>query len=117
MIKGRISVITLSYNNLDYYSGCLKSIISQTYDNIEWILCDDCSESFDEKEIREFLDKDSGNLKNIIIHHNNENLGVVKNYRQAIDMATGEYIFYLAIDDMFYDENVLSDVMEYIQKI
>lgn len=114
----RISVITLSYNNLEYYMECLQSIIQQTYENIEWILCDDCSSNFDEYEgkIQKFLKENPGNIQNLQIHRNKKNLGVIKNYEQAIDMATGEYIFYLAIDDMFYDADVLSEVVKYFQE-
>lgn len=115
MKKERISVITLSYNNLEYYKECLKSITQQNYKDIEWILCDDYSDEFAkyESSIKEFLENNTGNIKNYVIHHNERNIGVVKNYKQAIDMATGEYIFYLAIDDMFYDETVLGDVEKY----
>lgn len=115
MKAGRVTVITLSYNNLEFYQECLKSIIKQTYTDIEWLLCDDCSDEFKkyENRIKDFLDENTGNISNYVIHHNKRNLGVVKNYKQAIDMATGEYIFYLAIDDMFYDEKVLEDIVTY----
>lgn len=118
MNTARISVITLSYHNLEYYAECLQSIIRQTYENIEWILCDDCSSNFGEYEekIWKLLKEDSGNIQSIQIHHNEKNLGVVENYKQAIDMATGEYIFYLAIDDLFYDADVLSEVVKYFQE-
>ena len=118
IVDERISVITLSFNNLEYYEECLKSVTEQTYQNIEWILCDDGSENFEynEKNIKTYLKEHGGNVRNIIIHHNEKNMGVVKNYEQAIKMATGEYIFYLAIDDMFYDNNVLSDVVKYFKE-
>jgi len=117
-VEERISVITLAYNNLEYYKECLKSIVEQKYKEIEWILCDDCSENFIyvEKDIRKYLKEHKGNINNVIIHHNKKNMGVVKNYEQAVKMASGEYIFYLAIDDMFYDEYVLSDVVKYFKK-
>lgn len=117
-MEERISVITLAYNNLEYYEECLKSIVEQKYKEIEWILCDDCSENFIyvEKDIRKYLKEHKGNINNVIIHHNKKNMGVVKNYEQAVKMASGEYIFYLAIDDMFYDEYVLSDVVKYFKK-
>ena len=56
-MEERISVITLAYNNLEYYEECLKSIVEQKYKEIEWILCDDCSENFIyvEKDIRKYL--------------------------------------------------------------
>lgn len=115
MVKGRISVITLSYNNLQYYKECLESILCQSYDDIEWILSDDCSNDFDEykNKIEEMVKNSTENISNYVIRQNACNLGVVKNYKQAIDICTGEYIFYLAIDDLFYDKDVLKDVVQY----
>ncbi|MBD5136064.1 MAG: glycosyltransferase [Lachnospiraceae bacterium] len=117
MVKGRISVITLSYNNLQYYKECLESILCQSYHDIEWILSDDCSDDFGEyiNKIEEMVRNNTGNISNYVIRQNSCNMGVVKNYKQAIDICTGEYIFYLAIDDLFYDKDVLKDVVQYFK--
>lgn len=114
----RITVITLSYNNLEFYRDCLESVLQQDYENIEWILCDDASDDFEKYAVRieDMLDEHSQKLQSVNIVHNEHNLGIIKNYRQAIDMAKGKYIFYLAIDDQFYDEHVLSDVVHYFQE-
>ena len=34
-MEERISVITLAYNNLEYYKECLKSIVEQEYNTKE----------------------------------------------------------------------------------
>lgn len=108
-----ISVIVLSYNNFEYYKDCLNSIIKQSYRNIEIILSDDNSKYFNEKEIIDFLrENNNGNIANTIINKNCENLGVVKNYNKALKMSSGEYIFYLCIDDELYDEDVIKDVVD-----
>jgi glycosyltransferase involved in cell wall biosynthesis len=110
--KNLVSIIVLSYNNFSYYKECLSSIIRQSYKNIEIIFSDDNSEYFNEKEIVDFIkENNNGNIKNIVINKNSKNLGVVKNYNKALKMISGEYIFYLCIDDELYDENVIQDVI------
>lgn len=113
-----ISVITLSYNNLQFYEECLSSIISQDYDSVEWILCDDGSGNYSEYEekIKDYLDSQTHHLQNMILYHSPRNKGIIANYKEALDRAKGEYIFYLAIDDAFYDTSVLSDVSRYFEE-
>lgn len=41
--EGKISVVVPVYNVEDYLDRCVKSIISQTYENLEVILVDDGS--------------------------------------------------------------------------
>jgi GT2 family glycosyltransferase len=109
-----ISLIVLSYNNFLYYKQCLSSILNQSYDKIELILSDDCSERFNEEKIISYINANKkSNLKKIVINKNKTNLGIVKNYNKAISLASGDYIFYLAIDDVLYDNKVLEDVVKY----
>lgn len=119
MKKDRVSIITLAYNNLQYAKECLNSVLCQTYEDIEWLFFDDESDNYweYEKEIKKILSKENKeNIQNVVMHHNSVNLGVVKNYESALEAATGEYIFYLAVDDILYDENVIKDVVEFFHK-
>ena len=96
-----ISVIILCYNNFEYYKECIDSILCQTYDNIEIIISDDGSLNFPESEIYNYIYSNmSKNIKKITVNINEHNLGIVKNYNKAIKLSEGDYIFYLAIDDV-----------------
>ncbi len=109
-----ISIIILTFNNLIYYKQCIQSILEQTYTEIEIIISDDCSDYFNENEILDYFNENKkANIKNIIISKNKTNLGIVKNYNKAISLSSGDYIFYLAIDDVLYDNKVLEDVVKY----
>lgn len=120
MEKDLVSVITLSFNNFENYQECIDSIFKQNYPMIEWILSDDDSTEFEswKAEIMKYILNVYGDaaLKNIQIHKNAQNVGVIKNYKNAIDIANGEYIFYLAMGDCFYDDNVIKDMVEYFSK-
>lgn len=106
-----ITVIILVYNNFIYLPECLQSICAQSYANIELIIGDDGSDNFSFSYIFELISKYARtNIKSICIYTNETNCGIVKNYIKALSYAKGEYIFYLAADDMFYDSEVLEDI-------
>lgn len=116
MDSSLISVIILSYNNLQFHKSCLESVLTQCYRNVELIFGDDGSNNFDAAEILRFINLNkNSNLKNVSIYHNAHNLGVVKNYNKAIKMSQGDYIFYLGVDDLLYDHHILSDVVQYFE--
>ena len=51
------SVIILVYNNSVYLTECIDSILMQTYPNIELIIADDHSLSFDEEYFKDYIQK------------------------------------------------------------
>jgi GT2 family glycosyltransferase len=115
-MQNLISILVLSYNNLEYFPECINSILEQTYENIEIVLSDDCSTNFNKDTILKYIDeKKNKNIKSIVLNQNKKNIGVVKNFNKAIRLGKGEYFFYLAADDCLYDKNVIKDVIEYFE--
>ncbi|AGY76815.1 glycosyltransferase [Clostridium autoethanogenum] len=108
-----VSVIVLTYNNLIYFDRCINSILEQTYDNIELIISDDCSKQFDKCIYEQHIKANkSNNIVNYKIVSNNINLGTVKNFNNAIKISNGKYIIPLAVDDCFYDKNVVTCIVK-----
>lgn len=106
-----ISVIVLVYNNSVYLPSCLASICNQSYEEIELIIGDDKSDDFSLQYIlNQVSELATTNIKSVTIYSNKKNCGIVRNYTKALSYARGEYIFYLAADDMLYDNMVLEDV-------
>ena len=100
-----ITVITPYYNNTNL-TNTVRSVLSQDYPNIEYIIADDCSDNIEVilNEIKDILN----NLKleyflSFKIQRQIKNVGTVKNLNSAIKQARGEIIFFLAADDMFYN--------------
>lgn len=60
------SVIILTYNNTEYLFGLLDSLFKQTYNNIELIISDDASTSFDMNKIDNYI---KSNKKNNIVSY------------------------------------------------
>ena len=90
-----ISVIVPIYNVEKYLHQCLKSIVNQTYKNLEIILVDDGSPDNCPKICDEYSRKDK-RIK--VIHKENGGLSSARN--AGLDVVTGEYISFIDSDDM-----------------
>lgn len=98
----KISVILTSYNYQDYIADSIKSVLSQTYNDYEFIIIDDCSNDDSVNIIKQFDDK---RIKFII---NEKNLGLSKTLQKGIDVAKGDWIAFLESDDI-WDKNYLEE--------
>lgn len=104
-----VSVITLSYNSPDLLAA-IDSVIFQRYPKIEYIIVDDGSDVFSEEAIAEHIKGlAKTNIKDVKIFVNETNKGITKSGNIALSAVTGEYVFYLAGDDAFHDEEVIAD--------
>ena len=88
-----VSVVIPCYNHQDYVEKSLKSVIEQTYKNIEIIVIDDGSKDNSVNVLKELQ------RNNQFILECQENMGVCKTLNKAIGMSKGKYIAILASDD------------------
>lgn len=106
-----ISVIIPVYNVEPYLSRCIKSIISQTYRNLEIIIVDDGSPDRCPEICEEFARKDS-RIK--VFHKENGGLSDARNY--GIRNSTGNYIGFIDSDDFIHEtfyEKLMSMINDY----
>lgn len=107
--KPLVSIITLNYNS-NFLLQTIYSVLQQNYPSIEYIIVDDGSENFSKPEIEKFIQKNNhGNIKKCVIIDNKINIGTVKEYNKANSIAKGEIIFNISSDDVFLDNNVITD--------
>ena len=86
-----VSIITINYNSLDYTLELLKSLENSLYRDFEVIVVDNCSSSNPE----EILKKD---FPNVIFNRSEENLGFAGGNNKGIELASGEYLFFINND-------------------
>ena len=97
-----ISVIIPVYNTAKFLSTCIKSVVNQTYQDLEIILVNDVSTDSSIHICNRFKEKD----KRIILIDKKQNEGVEKARYDGILVAKGEYICFVDSDD-WLEKNAL----------
>ena len=96
-MNSKVSVITASYNCAKFIEESIKSVLNQTYDNLELIIIDDCSTDNTEEIVNEYIKKDS----RIKFYRLNNNSGAAVARNKGLDEATGRFIAFLDSDDIW----------------
>lgn len=108
----KVSIIVPNFNHVKYLPERLESIFNQTYGNIEVILLDDCSSDdsvailndyakrYADKTICRFNDKNSG--------------GVFNQWKNGLELATGELVWIAESDD-YCSANFLEELVRFFQ--
>lgn len=109
----KISVIILNYKLPEMTCECIKSIIANT-ENIDYeiILVDNGSQD----NSRKVFNADLAEIQNIKIIYSERNLGYGCGNNLGIESASGEYLFILNNDTIFY-ENSLSILLKKFQEL
>lgn len=97
-----VSVIMSVYNDEDRIESSIKSILSQTYNNIEFLIVDDFSNDNSHKILKTYESLDN----RIKIYKNNKNLGLTKSLNFLISQAKGDYIARQDSDDISFKTRI-----------
>ncbi len=104
-----VSVIMAIYNpQQEYLREGIRSVLSQTFTDIELILVDDGSASYVREVCFEFIRNDSR-----VVYHYQENSGCSVARNVGFQLSTGEYILFVDHDDTMecrYVESLLAAV-------
>jgi glycosyltransferase involved in cell wall biosynthesis len=93
-----VSVIIPAYNRPDYLRQAIASAVKQTYQNLDIIVCDNCSDENLQPIVDSFQDS------RIRFWRNSHNLGMLGNIKNGLKMARGKYVASLHDDDMWEAE-------------
>ena len=102
----KISFVVPSYNHEKYVGQFIESVLSQTEQNFELILIDDCSSDRNVEEIQKFTDS------RIHLIQHDYNRGINYGFSEGCQLAKGEIISWIASDDLLepnYVEKVLKE--------
>lgn len=94
---GLVSIITPSYNCEEFIEETIKSVISQTYQNWELLITDDCSTDRTQEIIKKYCALDK-RIK-LFILSKNSGAGIARN--NSIDESSGKYMAFLDSDDLW----------------
>lgn len=107
----KVSIIIPVYNCKRYLPKCIKSVVNQSYSNIEIILIDDGSIDGSSALCDEYAKRNS---KIQVIHQKNAGPGAARN--MGLDIMRGRYVTYVDADDYIareYVETMLRLLQEY----
>lgn len=95
-----VTIYTITRNRCDLLPRAMKSILNQTYRNIEYIIIDSASTDDTEKVVRSFPD----NRIRYVKLDQNETFGHCVN--MAVHLATGKYVTELDDDDEYHLDKI-----------
>ena len=104
-----VSVIIPVYNHENYVQTTIKSIINQTYKNIELIVIDDGSKDNSFSKVLE-LKPECENRFSDLVMETKENEGTCKTYNKLISKAKGKYVYLIASDDISKPDAIEKEV-------
>jgi glycosyltransferase involved in cell wall biosynthesis len=101
----KVSIITVCLNSEETVRETIKSVLSQSYLNVEYIIIDGGSTDTTMKIVGEYE-------KHIATIVSENDLGIYDAMNKGLKLATGDIIGILNSDDIFYSTDVLTDVVQ-----
>lgn len=91
-----VTVLMTVYNGGKYLKESVRSVLSQTFEDFEFLIINDCSTDDSVTVIKSFNDE------RIVIHNNERNLGQTRSLNVGLGLAKGKYIARMDADDMAF---------------
>ena len=105
----KISIITVVRNNSSTIKDAIESVLSQTYHDIEYIIIDGSSTDGT-------LDIIQSYAKYITKIVSERDEGIYDAMNKGISLASGDIIGILNSDDVYFDENVIDNVINFFKE-
>lgn len=99
----KISIITVNYNNPDGLERTIRSIISQTSKDYEYIIVDGASTKGDIEIIKRY---DNGNIKWL----SEKDTGIYNAMNKGVILASGEYCLFINSGDELFSNTTLEEL-------
>jgi len=102
--KLKITVVTVVYNAFDTIESTVKSVLEQTYRNIEYIIIDGLSSDGTLERIKSLI------LDTETILVSERDMGIYDAMNKALRCADGDYLIFINAGDIFFNSDVLKSV-------
>lgn len=99
----KISIITPSFNSEKTIEETIKSVLNQTYKDIEYIIIDGGSKDGTLEIVNKYKDK----IAKIV---SESDKGIYDGMNKGIKLTTGEIVGILNSDDLYFDEYVIENI-------
>lgn len=106
-----ISVITVTFNAAKVVEKTIQSVVSQTYDKLEYLIIDGASKD----NTMDIVDHYRGQIERFGRVLSEPDKGLYDAMNKGVRLATGDWILFMNADDVFADKDVVADVAAFIQ--
>lgn len=103
----KISIVTVVFNAGKTIEQTIESVVNQTYKNIEYIIIDGGSTDGTIDIVKKYEDR-------IAYWVSEPDNGIYDAMNKGIDMATGEWIYFIGADDCLFDYDTLNGVSKFM---
>lgn len=100
MVQPLVSVITITRNRGKLIGRCIKSVLNQSYTNIEYIIVDGASDDETDMVVASFHDE---RLRYVKLE---SNWSIAKTINYGVELSKGQYITFLDSDDEYLPRKV-----------
>ena len=101
----KVTIVTVVYNSVKTIESTIKSVLSQTYENIEYI----CIDGDSTDGTKEIIQKYSSQISKIISEKDD---GIYYAMNKGINLAHGEWINFMNSGDTFADKSVIENIFK-----
>ena len=101
----KFSIVTVCFNEVETIERTIQSVLAQDYQDVEYLVIDGGSND----GTVELAEKYTGDGITLISEKDN---GIYDAMNKALNLASGDILYFLNADDYFYDNNVLSFAAE-----
>lgn len=108
----KVSIITAAFNSVQTLEDTVKSVLEQTYSNIEYIVVDGGSTDGSLNVVRRYEQQFCGRMKWI----SEKDRGIYDAMNKGIQMATGDIVGILNSDDYFTRKDVIERMVDSFDK-
>ena len=106
----KISIITVCYNSYRTLEKTIKSVLSQTHLNLEYIIIDGKSNDNTLSIINKFSDN-----HNQIKIYSEEDKGIYDAINKGINLASGDIIGFVHSDDFLASNDIINDIISFMK--
>lgn len=103
-----VSIITVSYNSERFIEDTIRSVLNQSYKNIEYIIIDGQSKDSTLNIIKKYEKEFNGRMRFI----SEKDRGIYDAMNKGIELSTGDIIGLINSDDYLNDIYVIENIVE-----
>lgn len=105
-----VSVLMPCFNHQRYVGLALDSIAASTYAPLELVFIDDASRDNSFAVAQDWLAANRERFQRVVFERHEQNRGISATLNELVSKATGEYITFIASDDMFVADGIRNQV-------